>query len=472
MDSPKVSIIAPFYETTDRWTEAIASVFAQKYNKYELLLVGNAKFMQLPEVVKVVKDPRVRQILLDEDHDLSKAVNVGIQASNGEFVTYLEAGNLYHEDRLFTHVTFLEQHPMVSLTYDGHYKMDSAGAILSMWRPAQEIKISELIPGLLPSLPDVMLRKKWATQFDAMLSKIVTLGCQIPIVLFQFIRDSHEFASVDRALVFRRCSSRSNNRNCLKRQLETSVRALDDVFMDHRFVKGGMVFREQVLARVYLGFSFQAFVKNETQQGREAIRQSIYLDRSILDMQAQKYQDFLIQNSVYEHDDLESLLRRLYRQLPPELAWLTQFCPDTVARGYLYRGAHSIMWGRTEQGRNSLLKAKEMGAQLDKSLLFYLLEKLSDYETELGAEATETVLKEWTFHLKIIGTNADLRWLRTTYMLNRAFKAYKRGQYNTVPRSVLQAAWSRPTCIANRGVLAIFIRSLINVIREKNLRML
>jgi hypothetical protein len=341
-----------------------------------------------------------------------------------------------------------------------------------MWRPTTEKKLYERISGQLLSLTNIILRKKWAFQFSEMISILFNIGSGVPVDFIRFVMDDNQFASVNRALIYRLFSSPRDCSQDLKHQLDSTINAMETLINNHGYFKGGLILRNQMLAKVYLDFSFRAFSKYETQLGQESIRRSIHLDRTILDTQAQKYREFLIQNSICDSEDHESLLRQVFEQLPPELAWITQYCDDTVARSYLFLGAQAIMWGRQEKGEIYLEKAQSIGARLNKPILLVLLEKLSDYEAEFGTKVSETVLKDWTYHLKIVGSNADLRWLKTTYMLNRAFEVYEWGHYESVPICVLRAAWSKPTRLANRGVLSIFFRSLINTATKKSKRVL
>jgi hypothetical protein len=195
--------------------------------------------------------------------------------------------------------------------------------------------------------------------------------------------------------------------------------------------------------------------------GQALIRKSIRLDRSILDMQANGYLEFLIHSSIEHGAEHESRLWRVFQQLPPELAWIKQYCGAAVARGYLYRGVDAVMWGRLEQGKAYLIKASDLGARLDEQICYILFDRLADYEAEYGPVDTRTVVQNLTQHLAKVGPRKIVRWCNGVYFVNRAFRDYHQGRYETVPNSVLRAVLSSPAYLANRGVVTILFRSFV-----------
>jgi O-antigen biosynthesis protein len=98
---PKISIILPVYKVKlDYLKEAIDSVFAQTYKKWELCIVDDHS--QSRDIEKLLesyqtRDPaRVKICLEKENHHISISSNIAIGMASGDYIAFLD-----HDDRLF-----------------------------------------------------------------------------------------------------------------------------------------------------------------------------------------------------------------------------------------------------------------------------------------------------------------------------------------------------------------------------------
>jgi hypothetical protein len=173
--------------------------------------------------------------------------------------------------------------------------------------------------------------------------------------------------------------------------------------------------------------------------------------------------DYLIHAATRDGGDHEARLQLVTAQLPAELAGIAYNTRRLVARGYVKRGMFAFLWGRFEAGRQDLEQAHRLGAQLDEALLHELVQNLLIYESIYGATSTETAL----LHLKQCLTPIDslgiFRRLYANLSINRAFKAYRLGHYQDVPAAVLHGLAENYHYIMNRGVAAIFFRSIAHM---------
>ena len=98
---PTVSIIMPVYNS--QWlADAIKSVLNQSYQQFELILVDDCSTREdVREAIENVRnDQRVRVIRNSENLGISKATNVGIEASQGEYIAFIDHDDLIHPDAL------------------------------------------------------------------------------------------------------------------------------------------------------------------------------------------------------------------------------------------------------------------------------------------------------------------------------------------------------------------------------------
>ncbi|MCL1900230.1 MAG: glycosyltransferase, partial [Promicromonosporaceae bacterium] len=93
---PLVSVIMPAWNRADLIGRAIASVRAQDYQDWELLIVDDGSTDETSEVAAAlaVTDPRIR--LLHQDHaGAAAARNLGLEAAKGTLVAFLDTDNAW-----------------------------------------------------------------------------------------------------------------------------------------------------------------------------------------------------------------------------------------------------------------------------------------------------------------------------------------------------------------------------------------
>jgi hypothetical protein len=97
---------------------------------------------------------------------------------------------------------------------------------------------------------------------------------------------------------------------------------------------------------------------------------------------------------------------------------------------------------------------------VNESLMQLATYHLLGYEKEFGAEAVMRVLSNLRPHINRVTKNGGNR-LEGSYLVNRAFADYRRGEHKNIPAMVLRAWRNDPSYLMNRGVLSIFLRSMM-----------
>lgn len=112
---PAVSIVLIFFNEERFLGEAVASVRAQTFGDWELLLCDDGSTDASPQRAKAFAgdDPRVRY-LQHEGHankGMSETRNLGIRNARGAFLSFLDADDLWLPTKLERQVSLLEAHP-------------------------------------------------------------------------------------------------------------------------------------------------------------------------------------------------------------------------------------------------------------------------------------------------------------------------------------------------------------------------
>jgi len=100
--------------------ECIISVRAQAYPYWQLILIddgsSNTETHKLLTSA-VCKDPRIKVCFCAESRGISKATNLGIEKSTGEYVVFLDHDDRLSLDALFLIAGEIQQHPDVDIVY-------------------------------------------------------------------------------------------------------------------------------------------------------------------------------------------------------------------------------------------------------------------------------------------------------------------------------------------------------------------
>jgi glycosyltransferase involved in cell wall biosynthesis len=100
---PKVSVIIPTSNRRDFVREAIASVLAQTYRDFELLVVDDGSNDNTSAAVQAFDDVRY---VFQPNHGVSAARNRGVALSDGEFLAFLDSDDLWQPRKLAYQVAF------------------------------------------------------------------------------------------------------------------------------------------------------------------------------------------------------------------------------------------------------------------------------------------------------------------------------------------------------------------------------
>jgi glycosyltransferase involved in cell wall biosynthesis len=100
MTQPTVSVIIPAYNTAPYIGETLASVFAQSFTDYEVIVINDGS-PDTPELERVLAPYRNRiQYLVQPNRGLSAARNAGLAVARGEFVALLDSDDVWEPEYL------------------------------------------------------------------------------------------------------------------------------------------------------------------------------------------------------------------------------------------------------------------------------------------------------------------------------------------------------------------------------------
>lgn len=124
-----ISVIIPCYQQAHFLAEAIQSVLAQTYPRYEIIVVDDGS---TDDTAAVAGRYAALTCIRQRNMGLPIARNVGWQASKGEYVVFLDADDRLLPDALTTGADALRSRPECAFVYGFCHIIDQAGARILM----------------------------------------------------------------------------------------------------------------------------------------------------------------------------------------------------------------------------------------------------------------------------------------------------------------------------------------------------
>jgi glycosyltransferase involved in cell wall biosynthesis len=133
-DEPLVSVIMPLYNGEAFLEAAVASVRAQSWKNWELLIVDDgSKDGSLQRARRLAgDDPQVRVLQHPggANRGVSHTRNLAIESSTGDWIALLDCDDVWLPDKLARQIDVLRAHPDLCLVYSKAQVIDDAGRIV------------------------------------------------------------------------------------------------------------------------------------------------------------------------------------------------------------------------------------------------------------------------------------------------------------------------------------------------------
>jgi len=115
--APLVSIIMPTFNSSATVLRALASVCAQTYERFEVIIADDASKDDTAEKVRSFGDPRVHFLPSDDTANRGPAPtrNRALARAQGMYVAFIDSDDEWFPEKLATQVAYMESHPNCSI---------------------------------------------------------------------------------------------------------------------------------------------------------------------------------------------------------------------------------------------------------------------------------------------------------------------------------------------------------------------
>jgi alpha-1,6-rhamnosyltransferase len=141
---PLVSVIIPVYNAEAFLARALASVFAQDYEAFEVIVVDDGSTDGSGAVARA--DPRVRYLRQD-NRGPSDARNAGARHAGGELLAYVDADDVVPPHKLRLQAGYLVEHPEVAAVFGRQEWVDPPAGLVrdAVWGDLDGIPLVSMV---------------------------------------------------------------------------------------------------------------------------------------------------------------------------------------------------------------------------------------------------------------------------------------------------------------------------------------
>ena len=129
LERAHVTVIIPTYNRCSLIQQAIASVVAQTYPNWELIIVDDGSTDDTVKMVRSIKDDRISILEFPHCGNIAMLRNIGVQAGCGEWISFLDSDDVWVPQKLEIQLAALQKNKK-QWCYGGFELMNETGTAI------------------------------------------------------------------------------------------------------------------------------------------------------------------------------------------------------------------------------------------------------------------------------------------------------------------------------------------------------
>ncbi len=129
MLSNHISVIIPVYNGEKTIKETVESVLNQTFTNFELIIINANSTDATLSIISQIEDERIK-IFSYPQANVAVNRNRGIKHATGDYITFLDADDLWTTDKLAAQYTALQENPQAAVAYSWTNCIDENGKFL------------------------------------------------------------------------------------------------------------------------------------------------------------------------------------------------------------------------------------------------------------------------------------------------------------------------------------------------------
>lgn len=284
-NTPIISVIIPVYNGAKTIKETIKSVLQQTYQDFEIIVINDGSQDETLAIINSIHNPKIK-VFSYPNAGLSASRNRGFARACGKFIAFLDADDLWSEDKLAAQLAALQQNHQAAVAYSWTDHIDEDGKFL---RPASYTSCNGnvyqriLVGNFLACGSNALISAQALTQvggFDESLNSAEDWDMWLRLAPL------YEFVVVPRPQVLYRISSYSMSANIFKME-SASLQVIEKAY--NQAPESLQYLKQETLGFLYKFLMSKALQDNVRQQrGLKAakvlvnyLKQDLFLFKSV-----------------------------------------------------------------------------------------------------------------------------------------------------------------------------------------------
>ena len=106
-----ISVVMSNYNTPIKYLkESVDSVLDQTYSNFEFIIIDDGSTDDSLEFIKSYDDPRIKLIINEKNIGLTKSLNKGLDAAQGEFIARMDSDDICYSERFEKQIEYMKEH--------------------------------------------------------------------------------------------------------------------------------------------------------------------------------------------------------------------------------------------------------------------------------------------------------------------------------------------------------------------------
>lgn len=157
-----ISVVIPTYNAEKTIQETVFSVQSQTFSDIEIIIINDGSTDRTLEIIQNISDSRIK-VFSYKNRGLPTARNRGIAQATGEFISFIDADDLWTPDKLERQLAALESHPEAGIAYSWTQLIDEQGHFLHRYHPVffeGDVYTEILVNNFVSNGSNILVRKE------------------------------------------------------------------------------------------------------------------------------------------------------------------------------------------------------------------------------------------------------------------------------------------------------------------------
>jgi glycosyltransferase involved in cell wall biosynthesis len=122
MQSKLVSVLMTCYNGGQFLEDSLNSLLAQTYTNWELIFINNCSTDNSTQIIKNIKDERIKYFKTDEILNLGRVRNLALSKGNGDYFCFLDTDDIWDKKKLYSQLDVFESNNNIEILGCSYFK--------------------------------------------------------------------------------------------------------------------------------------------------------------------------------------------------------------------------------------------------------------------------------------------------------------------------------------------------------------